>query len=111
VVREVPLPIGVGLRSVRGTLAELASLDAGDAWLRVTVVEAPRAGLREEVQELLPRAVEIRVDPSMLPTDRPARADRVERSPVDLFADYLTQRGHADDATKALFARLYSEVS
>ncbi|MBB5872483.1 exonuclease SbcD [Allocatelliglobosispora scoriae] len=111
VIREVPLPVGIGLRTVRGSLAQLAELETGDAWLRVVVSESPRAGLREEVQELLPRALEIRVDPAMLPTDRPSREARAERSPVDLFNDYLTQRGHADDATKALFEKLYSEVS
>lgn len=111
VIREVALPVAVGLRTVRGSLAQLAELDTGDAWLRVIVSESPRAGLREEVQELLPRALEIRVDPAMLPTDRPARTARTERSPVDLFSDYLAHRGHADDATKALFERLYSEVS
>jgi exonuclease SbcD len=111
VIREVPLPVGIGLRTVRGSLAQLSELSTGDAWLRVVVSESPRAGLREEVQELLPRALEIRVDPAMLPTDRPSREARAERSPVDLFTDYLTQRGHTDDATKALFERLYGEVS
>ena len=47
----------------------------GEAWLRVYVREPPRAGLREEVQELLPRALEVRIDPEMLPR-RPAPRGR-----------------------------------
>ena len=66
-VREVPMTAATALRTVRGTLAQLAEMDAPDAWLRVYVREQPRAGLREEVQELLPRALEIRIDPELLP--------------------------------------------
>ena len=111
-VREVPIVAGTPLRTVRGTLAELSTVDTGDAWLRVYVAEPPRAGLREEVQALLPRALEVRVDPRVLPdasADRP-RAERTGRSAGELFADYLGQKGHADEATVALFHRLHAEV-
>ncbi|HLL67660.1 MAG TPA: exonuclease SbcCD subunit D [Micromonosporaceae bacterium] len=113
-IREVPITAGTPLRTVRGTVAELATMDPGDAWLRVYVAEPPRAGLREEVQGLLPRALEVRIDPRLLPD--PALSERsaighTGRSPGDLFADYLTQRGHADPATVELFHRLHDEVS
>jgi DNA repair protein SbcD/Mre11 len=111
-VRDVPITAATPLRTVHGTLAELEQLDAEGAWLRVFVREAPRAGLREEVQALLPTALEVRIDPAMLPetaTDRPAQA-RAGRSPTDLFTEYLGTRGHADEATLALFGRLYEEV-
>jgi exonuclease SbcD len=112
-VRDVPLSAGTPLRTVRGSLAELSKLDTGDAWLRVYVTEPPRAGLREEVQAALPRSLEVRIDPRMLPD--PATADRAGtaragRSAGELFADYLTQRGHADEATVALFHRLHDDV-
>ncbi|HEX5740867.1 MAG TPA: exonuclease SbcCD subunit D C-terminal domain-containing protein [Pilimelia sp.] len=112
-VTEVPVAAAVPLRTVRGTLAELAAQDTGAAWLRVVVRETPRAGLREQVQELLPRALEIRVDPELLPAaDATARPDRVGRSPAQLFADYLTARGHADDdGVRELFTQLHDEVS
>ncbi|GGJ78159.1 nuclease SbcCD subunit D [Pilimelia anulata] len=111
-VTDVPIPSAVPLRTVRGTLAELADVDAAGAWLRVVVREAPRAGLREEVQELLPRALEIRIDPDLLPTPGgAARPSRVGRSPAELFADYLTARGHADDdGVRELFDRVHDEV-
>jgi DNA repair protein SbcD/Mre11 len=111
-VREVPITAATPLRTVRGTFAELEGLETDGAWLRVFVREAPRAGLREEVQALLPTALEVRIDPTMLPetaTDRPAKT-RAGRSPTDLFSEYLTTRGHADEATLALFGRLYEEV-
>jgi exonuclease SbcD len=110
-VRAVPLPQTSKLRTVRGTLEELEQLDTGEDWLRVIVCEKPRAGLREQVQQMLPKALEIRIDPMMLDADRPARMARAERSPIDLFADYLRDRGHDDPATQKLFEQLYQEVS
>jgi exonuclease SbcD len=117
-VREVPVTSAVPLRTVRGTLAELAEVaevGEGTGWLRVFVREPPRAGLREEVQELLPRALEVRVDPDMLPdragagTGRPAA--RAGRSASELFSEYLTARGHEDESVLSLFQELYGEVS
>jgi len=113
-VRDVPISAAVPLRTVRGTLAELSMLDGDQpGWLRVFVREAPRAGLREEVQALLPKALEVRIDPEMLPdTGASARAaQRAGRSPRDLFTDYLESRGHADEGVQDLFDTLYEEVS
>jgi DNA repair protein SbcD/Mre11 len=111
-VREVPITAATPLRTVRGTLDELAAIDPGAAWLRVYVREAPRAGLREDVQELLPRALEVRVDAQFAPaaTGRTAPARRSGRSPRDLFADYLDSRGHRDDGVRGLFDELLAEV-
>ncbi len=108
-VREVPVPVAVPLKTIRGTLEQLSTMEVGDAWLRVYVMESPRAGLREQVQELFPRALEIRIDQGALP-DRPQRLARVGKSPSELFADYLADRGSDDPATKQLFDRLYDEV-
>jgi exonuclease SbcD len=111
-VREVPITAGTALRTVRGSLAELSTLDTGEAWLRVYVSEPPRAGLREEVQDLLPRALEVRIDPELLPaTTGKAPAQRTGRSPGELFSEYLGRRGHVDEATVALFHRLLEEVT
>jgi exonuclease SbcD len=110
--REVPITAASALRTVRGTLDQLAALDPRDAWLRVYVREAPRAGLREEVQELLPRALEVRIDPDMVPDGAATRAaQRAGRSPRELFADYLEHRGHTDDGVRELFDELYAEAS
>ena len=110
--RDVPLTSATPLRTIRGTLAELSTMDTGDAWLRVYVAEQPRAGLREAVQEVLPRALEVRIDPALLAeTEAPQRAQRSGRAARDLFADYLSSRGHADPDVVALFDRLYGEVA
>jgi DNA repair protein SbcD/Mre11 len=110
--RHVPVAAAVPLRTVRGTLDELAELDPGEAWLRVYVREQPRAGLREQVQELLPRALEVRIDPDLLPEPGADRhtTTRAGRTPAELFTEYLTARGHHDDAVRDLFAELYDEV-
>jgi exonuclease SbcD len=108
--RPVPVPVSIPLRTIRGTLADLSTLDTGDAWLRVYVQEPARAGLREAVQDLFPRALEIRVDSG----DREKAEQRIARSgrsPSELFADYLAQRGSADAPTQSLFDRLYDELS
>ena len=102
------------LRQGRASLVDgYAFIDGGEAWLRVYVREAPRAGLREEVQEMLPRALEVRIDPTMLPesaTTRPS-ARAAGRSAGDLFTEYLAGKGHDDPATRDLFHRLHGEVS
>lgn len=111
-VRTVEITAATRLRTIRGTLADLETFPDDGSWLRVFVREQPRAGLREEVQAMLPRALEVRIDPAMLPettTDRPT-GTRAGRSPQDLFTEYLTSRGHADEATLALFGTLYEEV-
>ena len=113
-VRDIPLAAGTPLLTVRGSLAELSTIDTGEAWLRVYVAEPPRAGLREEVQSLLPRALEVRIDPRMLPDPATAAAGGSRavagRTATELFADYLAHRGHVDEPTVKLFARLHDEV-
>jgi exonuclease SbcD len=112
-VREVPITAAAPLRTVRGTLDQLATVDTGDAWLRVYVREQPRAGLREAVQDLLPRTLEVRIDPDLLPSADAQRraATRAGRTPAELFSEYLDARGHADDRVRKLFEDLYEEVS
>ncbi|TDB75624.1 exonuclease SbcCD subunit D [Micromonospora sp. KC723] len=111
-VREVPVPAAVPLRTLRGTLAQLAEATPPPGWLRVYVREQPRAGLREEVQELLPGALEIRIDPELLPAPGSGvrSAQRAGRSPRELFADYLDSRGHDDEGVRELFDELFEEV-
>lgn len=111
-VRDVPVTAGRTLRTVRGSLEQLATVNLPDAWLRVLVRETPRVGLREDVQELLPDALEIRIDPEMIPDKSGARmAQRAGRSPRELFGDYLDNRGAAEDGVRELFDELYDEVS
>ena len=111
--RDLPIPSAVKLRTVRGTLDELSAYGSEDGWLRVYVRERPRAGLREAVQEMLPRALEVRIDPEVLAETAAAagRAPRqAGRSASELFGEYLESSGHTDPAVAELFDRLHAEV-
>jgi exonuclease SbcD len=112
-VRPVPITSAVPLRTLRGSLPELTAAQVDPAaWLRVYVREKPRAGLKEEVQALLPRALEVRIDPQVLPELDPGtpRTARAGRSPGELFGEYLTAKGVGDDAVGALFNRIHDDV-
>jgi exonuclease SbcD len=113
-VREVPITAALPLRTVRGPLVELATVaERADerGWLRVYVRETPRAGLREEVQALLPRALEVRIDPQALPRLEPTTTSRTGHSPRELFGEYLAAKGIDDEAVADLFNHLYEEVT
>lgn len=111
--RDVAITAATRLSTVRGTLTELAAVDPGEGWMRVYVRERPRAGLREAVQEMLPRALEVRIDPEILAEIDPvaARSPRqAGRTAGEMFSDYLDAHGHTDPAVAELFDRLHAEV-
>ncbi|WP_028922336.1 exonuclease SbcCD subunit D [Pseudonocardia acaciae] len=115
-VRDIPITSGRRLRTLRGTVNELAELapEAGEDYLRVWVREPARAGLRDEVLELLPNALEVRIDPEFaapVEGSRPAAGPGVERTPGELFDQYCAEHGVADERVAALFARLHDRVS
>ena len=106
-VRAVPLASPRVLRTVRGTVAELAAQapDLGDALLRVVVTERARAGLADEVRHVLPNALEVRVERS--DGDRgPGPRGPQGRTPHELFAAYLTELEIDDPRLHSLFADL-----
>lgn len=113
-VTDIPITAGRGLRTVHGTVAELAAIadTVGDDHLRVYVREPARAGLREEVTELLPNALEVRIDPEFaVPVSGPRPASGgAERSSAELFAEFCRTRSVADPRLDALFARLHDRV-
>lgn len=111
-VTDIPIRSGRRLRTVRGTVAELSALapTLGDDYLRVFVREPARAGLREEVTALLPNALEVRIDPEFaapVSVSRPTSDGGAERSPAELFGEYLGTRGVADPRVEELFRRLH----
>jgi len=80
----------------------------------VWVREPSRAGLRDEVLDLLPNALEVRIDPEFaapVSGSRPASGPGVERTPGELFGDFLATRSVADPRVEALFARLHDKVT
>lgn len=101
---------GRRLRTLRGSLAEVSTRvgQVGDAFLRVELDEKARTGLADEVRELFPSAVEVRL------ATVEARADqlnprRLGRDPSELFKEYLTSRNVEDPALVVLFNELLAE--
>ncbi len=110
-VQPVELTRGWRLRTVTGTLDELAGEAGDDAFLRVVVRELPRPGLADEVRALLPQAVDVRVAPENTgvrsDADHHAISAGLRLSPRDLFAAYLDFSGQArDPRLVALFDEL-----
>ncbi|HXY40208.1 MAG TPA: exonuclease SbcCD subunit D [Vicinamibacteria bacterium] len=120
-VDSVPLTAGRRLREVAGTLEELRRKAAtlGDAFLRVTVrADAPVPGLAERVKELLPDALEVRVDcPRPVweaAEDGPGNGrSRVGMDPGRLFAEYFRRKNQAEPPLelRKLFGELYEEAA
>ena len=108
--RVIPLPLSSGrvLRTVSGTLEELRAVSgtlADEPWLRVVVREQRRAGLADEVRQMLgERVVDIRVQDASRPATR--RASRQGKSPVELFEQYLAEQSIDDGRVRALFKEL-----
>jgi exonuclease SbcD len=113
-VTDIPITSARRLRTVRGTVTELAALaeHAGDDFLRVWVREPARAGLREEVVALLPGALEVRIDPEFAaPVAASRPSAEPERTSSEMFREYLGTRNVADPRVEQLFARLHDRVT
>jgi DNA repair protein SbcD/Mre11 len=115
-VTDIPITSGRRLRTVHGTVAELAGMRdvVGDDLLRVWVRERARAGMREEVTDLLPNALEVRIDPEFaapVGSSRPSGGTGADRSPGELFHEFLGARSVDDRRVEELFARLHDRVS
>lgn len=109
-VRPVRLDNVRRLRTLEGTLAELRASagGTGDDLLRVVVNEPARAGLADDVRELLPNAVDIRIAAPASDTE-PEVPSRAGLTPHQLFANYLQSQGVSDHRVEQLFARLLDE--
>jgi len=115
-ITDVPVTSGRRLRTVHGSLAELEANAGryGDDYLRVYLREPARAGLRDQAMEILPNALEVRIDPEF--AAQPDKAPRpgaalITRTPAQLFADYCATRDVSDPKVAALFAELHDEVT
>lgn len=113
-VQPVKLVAGRRLRTVKGTVAELTARDdLGDAYLRVVVTEAERAGLTDEVRDALPHVVDVRIHRDQDDGDGEERAfdlQDVSRSPIELFEEYLLEQDVEDPRVTALFTELLEDV-
>lgn len=114
IVREVPLRSGRKLKDVKGTLDQLRQYPGqeDEAYLRVTVVcDAPQPGLSDEVREILPNALVIKLEYPDLPAGD--ALDVRSKSPRELFEAYLAARNASEPDPKLLnlFDTLLTMVS
>jgi exonuclease SbcD len=113
-ITDIPLTSCRHLRTIRGTVAEILARasEFGEDYLRVYVREAARAGLREEIEEALPNAVQIRIDEEFAAPKTVSRPQAgPDRTPGELFADYCGERNVDDPRVRELFDRLHDEAS
>jgi exonuclease SbcD len=114
VVRPVAVSGGRRLRTLRGTVGQLraAASDAGDAFLRVYVDGPVKAGLAQDVRDLLGDAVvEVRLGSPVEEGRSTGRSRIAGQTPHELFAAYLENVGVEDQRLPALFAELLDEVT
>jgi exonuclease SbcD len=96
-VESVALTSGRRLRDVEGTMAELAALagSVGDDFLRVGVrVDGPVPGVAEQVRELMPNALDVRLVYEREAPPAPAPAVQ-GLTPAELFADFYRRKNGA----------------
>ncbi|MEJ7582837.1 MAG: exonuclease subunit SbcD [Acidimicrobiales bacterium] len=113
-VAEHRLSAGRRLRTLVGSLDDLAPHvgRTGTDHLRITVLEAPRPGLGDDVRSLFPDCVDVRVvRPDGGTAAEATAAGRSGLGPTELFGQYLQERGAASDELVALFAEVLEEVS
>ena len=111
-VREVALVSGRSLRTLTGTMDELAAArdTTGDDFLRIVVTDTRRAGLNDEVRRWFPHAVDVIV--RVPDTEQPARTHRGDASsPTELFTAYLADVGVDDPRLVPAFEALLDEVA
>jgi len=112
-VEAVKLTSGTPLIRLKGTFDEVieaaASVD-GPAWLQVVVDEPQRAGLADDIRERIgDHVVDIRVLGAMNAKAPVKRSQRIGRSPVELFDEFLAEENVEDERIAAGFARLLDE--
>lgn len=114
-VTDIPIRSGRRLRTVSGTVQQLLTkaIEFGDDYLRVWVNEPTRAGLRDEIADALPNALEIRIHPdfSTATSGRKVAIDHASRTPGQLFADYCAAEDVDDSRVATLFGQLHDQVT
>ncbi len=114
-ITELPITSGRRLRTVTGTVAEILADPGtyGEDYLRVWVRQTTYAGMREELLDALPNALEIRIDPqfTVAPHENVVRGSHATKTPAELFAEYCAHAGVDDPRVSKLFDELGDELS
>ncbi len=112
---SIPLTSGRKVRSVTANLLEVQQKQR--AWnngdlLRVTIqTEKPQLGLADKVREMLPDAIDVRVE---LPKLEEAVEEPLQSlKPEEIFERFYRTRNESElpDALREVFVRLYEETS
>jgi exonuclease SbcD len=110
-VKFVPLKAGRKMLTIHGTMQQLhqhAILgDLGDAYLRVFVNEPTRAGLSDEVREMLPNAVQVLIESANVL--EPVVSTREGLQPRELINAYFDHVNVKDEGALTLFDELLEE--
>jgi exonuclease SbcD len=114
-VEEIPFKAGRQLMDVRGTFDELEQYAATveDAYLRVYLVcDRPQPGLGDQVREVLPNALEVRLEYERADADG-RKPDLKQLTPRQLFERYYGERygAPAESELLELFDRLVDEAT
>lgn len=112
IVETIPVKVGRQLKTIKGSLLELSALveTVGDDLLRILVDEPPVAGLADQVRDLFPHAIEVRI---LRKNDTRQEEDGqllLEKSPQELFTRYLKTRGENDEELIKLFNQLLENI-
>ncbi len=110
--RRVFLESGRRLRELKGSFAQLEQQaeGVGQEYLRVVLEGPPRVGLADEVRALLPNTVEVRLAESPQAGSVVDYGPPADRTPQELFAEFLQERGRQDERLSRLFEELLEEV-
>jgi DNA repair protein SbcD/Mre11 len=114
-IEEIPISVGRRLVDVRGTIDELERYrdTADQAYLRVFLeCEHPQPGLGDQVREILPNTLEVRLEYTHQETNG-RQVDLKQLTPRELFERYYRDR-HGAEAQRELldlFDRVLDEVT
>lgn len=114
--KVTPLPVTTArrLRTIEGTLAEILALEGqlGDDLLRIRVRDTRASvGLADQIRAAHPLALEVRIDAPATRASTARPTPDHSRSPIDLFGEYLGERGIEDDRLTQLFTELLHDAT
>lgn len=114
-VTDLPLKSARRLRTVEGTVEQLraAAREYGEDWLRVRVKQSTYAGLRDDIIEALPNALEIHIHSDFTNTGSGmvSSVQVAAKSPAELFAEYCAHVGSDDERVRAMFDTINDELT
>ena len=114
-VTDLPITSGRRLRTVEGTVEKLIGDAAsyGDDFLRLRVTQPAYAGMRDELLDALPNALEIRIHEDHAATGAKVGvvSDVASKTPAVLFAEYCAAENFDDARVVTLFNQLHDDVT